>query len=85
MIFLFFFFSSSSLFSGRETEKLRVGVDQRRPAWREAGFLPLREKERKRKERKEKGKERHPNMKALELIERGYKSEHKSLTPKKTL
>lgn len=39
--------------------------------------------ERKRKE--EGKKERHPNKKALELIERGYKSEHKSLTSKKTL
>lgn len=59
-------------------------MDQRRPGWREAGFLLLRGK-RKEEGKRERKRERHPNKEALELIARGYKSEHKSLTPKKTL
>ena len=54
----------------------------------ERGRIPpveRKKKGRRKNAKKERKKERHPNKEALELIERGYKSEHKSLTPKKTL
>lgn len=55
----------------------------------ERGRIPPveRKKERKKGKLKEREgeKERHLNKEALELMERGYKSEHRSLTPKETL
>lgn len=59
-------------------------MDQRRPGWREAGFLLLRGKRKEEGKTERKRERKTPNKEALELIERGYKSEHKSLTPKKT-
>lgn len=70
------------LFWKRKIAELRVGWIKGSLGGGER-FLLLREKERKKEKQKEK-KDIH-NKKALELIERGgYKSEHKSLAPKKT-
>ena len=85
VIFLFFFLF---IFRGGKIAKLWVG-------WIKGGLGGERQdsscwekKERKREKmqrKREREKERHPDKEALELIERGYKCEHKSLTPKKTL
>lgn len=75
VIFFFFFFLE------KENSRAQSWVDQRQPGWRK---IPPVERKRKEEGKSERKKDIH-NKKALELIERrGYKSEHKSLAPKKT-
>lgn len=77
MIFFFFFFLE------KENSRAQSWVDQRQSGWRRK--IPPVERKRKEEGKAERKKKDIHNKKALELIERGgYKSEHKSLAPKKT-